>query len=80
MEPSGVGDCSPLEFIRVLIFFLLSAAQEQVLGGCIKSYMKVNRLEALDTIILNGLKGGNKLRVKAGVEKAPHDKLGYIFV
>ena len=46
-----------------------SSGQEQMLGGCIKSYMKDNNLEAVDTMRLSGLKGGNKLTVQAGAEK-----------
>ena len=46
-----------------------SSGQEQMLGGCIKSYMRDNNLEGGDTMRLNGLQGGNKVKVQARAEK-----------
>ena len=43
--------------------------QGQVLSGCIKSFVQDNNLEAGDSMKLNGLHGGQKLNVKAGVDE-----------
>ena len=54
------------------------SGQEQVLGGCIKTYMKGNNLESGDSMELNGLKGGRKLTVRTGVDRnvqKPPDRL-----